>query len=160
MIRLWALTARRVRGREFAVALLGLALHVSAIRAGEGSFGEVAVPAAEVVAGDGVWRDAAAAPGAAVSLTLSARRTAGGEILGEVTVEGSPLFQRANVDARLSGRGVVGKLLDDEGKTLVEFSGAVSKGGASGTYRDSTGGSGEWSWQGDAGTVSGEVAAP
>lgn len=79
---------------------------------------------------------------------VDALRSHDNQIRGRIAVSGATLFDAANVEARLSGRGVSGTLLDDEGKELAEFEGRVTRSGASGTYRDRTGGEGEWKWEG------------
>lgn len=71
-------------------------------------------------------------------------RMADDDVRGRIAVTGSEYLDGANVEARLSGRGVVGKLLSDEGRMLAEFEGRLTAGGAAGTYRDRFGGSGEW----------------
>jgi hypothetical protein len=70
-------------------------------------------------------------------------RLDGKEIRGRIE---SGVIGGANVEARLSGRGVVGKLLDDEGRTLVVFEGAVAADGADGTFRHVGGAAGTWTW--------------
>jgi hypothetical protein len=70
------------------------------------------------------------------------------QIRGRITVSGSRFFDEANVEGQFSGRGVFGKLVDDEGKELASFEGAVTSTGASGTYRDRSGDVGEWAWEG------------
>lgn len=49
------------------------------------------------------------------------------EIRGRMTVSGSPIIGSANLEGRFSGRGVVGKLFDDEGKVLADFEGTVTR---------------------------------
>jgi len=83
--------------------------------------------------------------------SVAAIRLNDNEMRGRVTLngggdEGNAGEGDANVEARLSGRGVVGKLLDDDGRTLAVFEGAVGKRGASGTFRHVGGGTGTWSW--------------
>lgn len=70
------------------------------------------------------------------------------QIRGRIALSGTALFDSANVEAQLSGRGVFGKLVDDEGKELASFEGTVTSGGASGTYRDKNGDVGDWAWEG------------
>lgn len=79
---------------------------------------------------------------------LEALRFVDDQVRGRIAVSGSDFLDGANVEARLSGRGVVGKLLNDDGRTLADFDGAMTKSGWSGTYRDKFGGSGSWRWTG------------
>lgn len=79
---------------------------------------------------------------------IDALRYEDGQLRGRIGISGSPLLDSANVEGRLSGRGVVGTLVDDEGRELAEFQGAMTASGASGTYRDRNGESGEWQWEG------------
>ena len=95
----------------------------------------------EVVAATGVWRLSSA--GEAGAWKVEGLRLDGKEIRGRIE---SGAIGGANVEARLSGRGVVGKLLDDEGRTLAVFEGAVAAGGASGTFRHVGGAAGTWTW--------------
>jgi hypothetical protein len=100
----------------------------------------------ESMAAEGTW--SASGESAGQRWTVAAVRFADKEIRGRVTLDGAGPAGEANVEARLSGRGVVGKLLDDEGRTLAVFEGAVRGGAASGTFRHVAGGSGTWAWDG------------
>ncbi len=99
---------------------------------------------------DGAW---SSGQGARVSApqwwSVDALRLTDNEVRGRIAFTGVPQVSAANLEARLSGRGVSGRLLDDEGNTLAYFEGAVSAGGASGTFRH-RGGEGRWSWDGPA----------
>jgi len=79
---------------------------------------------------------------------LDALRMGNDQVRGRITVSGSSLVSSANVEGVLRGRGVYGKLLDDAGMELATFEGALTKAGASGTYRDRAGAVGAWQWQG------------
>lgn len=70
----------------------------------------------------------------------------GDELTGRVDLVGVPQLGGANLEARLSGRGVVGKLLDDDGQIVATFQGKVSRIGASGTFEYVGGGTGTWRW--------------
>jgi hypothetical protein len=63
-------------------------------------------------------------------------------------VEGSPEVKSANVEARVSGRGITGALLDDEGKAVAEFDGTVGATALWGRYRSTSGDEGSWIWNG------------
>lgn len=105
--------------------------------------------ASEAIRASGQWRESMQARADnAQRWDVDALRLADQQIRGRIVVTGSPLFGSANVEGQLSGRGVTGKLLDDEGQELAEFEGAVTATGAFGTYRDSAGRVGEWSWTG------------
>lgn len=79
---------------------------------------------------------------------VEALRTKDKQLQGRIIISGSSLFESANVQGRLSGRGVSGILLDDEGQELATFEGAVTPNGGYGTYRDRNGQTGEWQWSG------------
>jgi len=106
-------------------------------------------PVTDVIKADGVWGevDRGQAPGAQ-TWSLDALRMGTDQVRGRITVSGSSLVSSANVEGVLSGRGVYGKLLDDAGMELATFEGALTKAGASGTYRDRAGAVGAWQWQG------------
>ena len=116
----------------------------------------VTTSAAEAVRGGGRWRlDGAGAQREALgaaerSWTLTALRTAEGELRGRVSLSGVAALAGANVEARLSGRGVVGTLRDDDGRVLATFEGAVGAAGAAGTFVHLGGGTGTWTWDGPA----------
>lgn len=83
-----------------------------------------------------------ALPIAELAWTLDAIRLTGGEIRGQVSLSGAPVSS-AIVAAKLSGKGVVGQLLDGNGQVIATFEGSVSEHGASGTFKY-VGGSGTW----------------
>jgi hypothetical protein len=106
-------------------------------------------PTREVVRAAGDWgttRDTAAR--SVQTWNIDALRLEDGGLHGRIDVAGSSLFASANVEGTLSGRGVFGNLLDDDGTELATFEGAVTRGGANGTYRDRNGRTGEWQWTG------------
>jgi hypothetical protein len=108
------------------------------------------VSAVAAVHGEGSWqtsqkRDLAPA---GQRWNADALRLSDGELRGQITVAGSPLISSANVEGRVSGRGLSGRLLDDEGRPLAYFEGVMSARGASGRYRDKEGGEGDWYWEG------------
>jgi hypothetical protein len=94
-----------------------------------------------VTASDGVTRTSQ-------HWNVDALRFKDSQIRGRISVSGSTLFDSANLEGQFSGRGVFGKLVDDEGNELASFEGAVTSAGASGTYRDRNGDVGEWAWEG------------
>jgi hypothetical protein len=107
-----------------------------------------AVPAAEVVHAAGVWSGALAG---AAARSWTATRGIDGQVRGRVTLTGVPGVDGGNLEARLSGKGVVGKLLDDEGRTLADFEGALEPGGgAAGQFTARGGAVGQWTWPGAA----------
>lgn len=116
----------------------------------------VSAPSAPGVAvrASGEWATGGAgAGGGGKRWSVAAMRMSDDEIRGRVTFEGMSAGDDvgeggANVEARLSGRGVVGKLLDDDGRTLAVFEGAMSARGGSGTFRHVGGASGTWTWDG------------
>lgn len=91
---------------------------------------------------EGVWRSG----DHDYQWSVGALRLGNNEVRGRVSLTGLSKLTGANVEARLSGRGVVGKLLDDDGRILAVFEGAVGRSGASGTFRHVGGGSGTWKW--------------
>lgn len=108
-----------------------------------------------VAADTGVVRAAGSWGASQDSRTLSvqrwdveALRTKDKQLQGRISIAGSSLFDSANVQGRLSGRGVSGSLLDDDGQELATFDGAVTPNGGYGTYRDHNGQTGEWQWSG------------
>ncbi len=111
---------------------------------------EVAAQAVvETVQAAGVWGEGVGTT-ATRTWSATALRSKDDQLRGRVTLTGVPLVDGANLEGRVSGRGVVGRLLDDEGRTLAEFDGVVLPGGgARGTYRARGGGMGEWQWPGD-----------
>ena len=103
----------------------------------------------ETLHGSGDWgeeKDALAR--VAQRWNVDALHYADDRISGRIAVSGSPLIESANVDGQLSGRGVRGKLLDDEGKELAEFDGQLTPAGAAGKYRALNGEVGDWYWEG------------
>lgn len=107
-----------------------------------------------LIHGDGRWwsdgNESLRGAGADKGWSVTALRTTDDEIRGRVSLTGVPQVNAANVEARLSGRGVIGKLLDDEGQVLATFEGTVSAAGASGTFVALGGGTGSWTWDGPA----------
>lgn len=127
-------------GRIAFVAALGSL--TTAVRAFDDSPSPHELSPATVIAARGEWRSGAG--GERRSWSVEGLRVNGNEIQGRIE---SGLLGGANVEARLSGRGVTGKLLDDEGRTVVVFEGAVGASSASGTFRHVGGGAGTWSWE-------------
>ena len=131
-------------GGRFRVA--GAASSDTAAPSVAGSADDVSQP--KVTRAAGSWSLGGASPQGVKSWSLNAFRYVDNEVRGRVTLTGIPQVSGANVEARLSGRGVVGKLLDDEGNVLATFEGTVAAGGASGTFQHAGGGTGEWHWDG------------
>jgi len=106
----------------------------------------------EAVHAEGTWATTDAARGGAAVAgqrgRVEALRLADNEVRGRIALTGVPQLSAANLEARLSGRGLSGRVVDDEGLPLAYFEGAVSASGASGTFRYRGGGSGSWSWDG------------
>lgn len=124
--------------------LIGLAIAMSA-RAGAQAQVAVATPNSAIpLSASGRWSAGIGDVEPGSSWNVAAVRLDNNELRGRVTVLGSPVVRDANLEGRISGRGVVGVLLDDEGRVLVEFDGTMTPGAASGTYRDRSGGSGRW----------------
>ena len=67
---------------------------------------------------------------------------------GRVVVVGSPLMDHAAVQGQVTGADVDGVLLDDDGRQVATFSGAIRGAGVSGTYTTADGDVGDWSWDG------------
>lgn len=117
-------------------------------------------PIEQTLHGGGEWSDSAQRTVSDQSWNVNAVRMSDRSLSGRVAVSGSSVIREANLEGTLSGRGVFGRLLDDEGEPLAEFQGAVTKAGASGTYRDKLGNSGTWRWQGEIKPVEAAPAAP
>lgn len=105
---------------------------------------------AEEIHGGGNWADAPDTMASSVGQhwNIDGLRFSSNQVSGRIAISGSDIIDSANVEGQLSGRGVTGKLRDDEGKELAEFGGTLTSTGAFGTYRDRTGREGQWQWDG------------
>lgn len=138
----------QMKTRSFVALSLAAGLWAAAAAADD-ALQRLGATQAEVLRAGGDWGETKLTMGeGGQRWNVDALRSADNQIRGRIAVSGSTLFEAANVEARLSGRGVVGKLLDDEGKELAEFEGRVTAAGASGTYQARTGETGEWKWEG------------
>lgn len=69
-------------------------------------------------------------------------------IAGRVALSGSPLASAGNVQGQIEGRRVWGSIVDDQGALIADFTGMVTATGLTGSYRDRTGETGRWAWDG------------
>jgi len=67
---------------------------------------------------------------------------------GRVLIVGSPVLDHAQIQGQITGSEVDGVLLDDNGRQVGTFSGAVRNDRVSGTYTTADGDVGDWSWDG------------
>jgi len=79
---------------------------------------------------------------------IEIERFGDGAVAGRVRLFGSP-FERAQLVGRVDGDDVYGVLLDDDGRQIGTFSGAVFTNALSGTYRMVDGDEGAWAWNGE-----------
>lgn len=98
--------------------------------------------------GAGEWKsnDQVVAP--AQQWSLDAVRFDDGELRGRISVIDSPVVREGNVEGKVSGESISGRILDDDGNVLAEFKGRLADSVFRGTYRDRTGELGEWEWAG------------
>ncbi len=82
------------------------------------------------------------------SWQLQMKRFDDNSLSGRVVVAGSPLMDHAAIQGQLSGPEVDGVLLDDDGRQIGTFSGAIGTSGIAGTYATADGDAGDWSWEG------------
>lgn len=79
---------------------------------------------------------------------LDVRREANDRISGRVDLGDSPLAAAGNVDGRIDGKLVSGRITDDVGQLIARFEGSITATGMEGVYRDRSGEAGRWSWEG------------
>ncbi len=98
--------------------------------------------------GGGDWRTDGRAAKPAQQWTIQLLHSADNALRGRISVAGSPLLDGGNVEGAISGATVSGTISDDEGNRVARFEGKVTASGMSGTYRDRTGETGTWMWNG------------
>ncbi len=64
------------------------------------------------------------------------------------SLSGSPLGSQGNVEGEIDGNRVAGTIVSAAGDDLATFRGVLSETGLHGSYRDRTGESGTWTWEG------------
>jgi len=69
-------------------------------------------------------------------------------LAGRVVIVGSPVLDHAQIQGQVTGSEVDGVLLDDSGRQVGTFSGAIRNNRVSGTYTTADGDVGEWRWDG------------
>lgn len=72
----------------------------------------------------------------------------GDVVRGTIDVADSPLVSRGAVQGRVRGRRIEGRIADESGAPVARFHGLITPSGMSGTWRDRTGDSGTWAWNG------------
>jgi len=97
--------------------------------------------------GAGEWQSREAARGKR-GWQIEIERFGDGAVSGRVRLFGSP-FERARLVGRVDDDDVYGVLLDDDGRQIGTFSGAVFTNALSGTYRMIDGDEGAWAWNGE-----------
>lgn len=117
----------------------------AAMRSGSGEL-KPAIRADEL-RGGGSWKTDGRGARSAQQWELDLQR-AGERLTGSIRIADSPLLETGAVSARIRGTRVSGVILDGAGSEVAQFEGAVRRDGMSGTYRDRTGESGEWTWHG------------
>ena len=69
-------------------------------------------------------------------------------LAGRVLIVGSPVLDHAQIQGQVTGGEVDGVLLDDRGRQVGTFSGAIRNNHVGGTYTTADGDVGDWSWDG------------
>lgn len=72
----------------------------------------------------------------------------GNRVSGTIDLTDSPLADRGFVEGYVSGARIDGRISDQIGRLVARFRGTIEDGAMSGTYRDRTGESGTWTWDG------------
>jgi len=131
------------------LAIIGQCLSNSGV-AGELAQDTIVLDSGTGMRADGSWGLTRPDAGQSVQRWgVEALRFKDGQLRGRIEISGSKLCDAANIEGEMSGRGVAGTLVDDEGKELATFEGALTRNGAFGTYRDRTGEVGNWVWEGE-----------
>jgi hypothetical protein len=98
--------------------------------------------------GGGGWKPSAKAALAGQQWHVDALRATDNTLRGRVSLGGSPLAHAGNLVGQISGQSLSGNVVDDTGKQIASFTGAITATGITGTYTDRTGETGNWSWDG------------
>ena len=106
--------------------------------------------------GGGGWKSKAQTTAPAQQWNLDAVRFEDGKVRGRIAVANSPVLGDGNVEGTVSGNTVQGRIVDDAGILLVQFTGVLAGETFRGKYTDRTGEVGEWEWSGAAPPLAGE----